>query len=521
MPLEGLVHMPANESPAEPCTTETPLPPRKRAASYASVSKLSSVKRRRMSMLGGDLDLQPDYIGGSTLRPTNSVDRFVPSRPKNSIPLNVTPRTNRISRQFGLADSRVFSFKGDEENVRMSRDDSNMYSMLRRSVSTLFQTPPPARPSSVTENLTKRKQCVLTLDGPGISKDPHACPITWSRKNLIAVACGTNVFYQNLSTRAVHRLCRLEVCEPGELRTIEWAGANREYTLALGTNTGVVQVWDAGQGSGEGSFLRMWRQNDLTGIGGMDWNKDLLAVGSQDGTISLFDLRSRREASRVTAHKGKVLGLKWSADGSLMASGDDLGMVYIWDKKAGKQLLEAGTQGSKMRHRGPVKALAWCPWKPDLLATGSIYPEGKIRIWSSSSSSPVPTPLETISLNTSVLSLHWSSHCKELLSTHGSSWKPPPAPTRGSPAVSSRAPLKPVSSPLSNSITVHEYPSGKRLLTLTSAHFGPVTHSCLGPDGEDLFTVCPREETIKKWHVWSKRVDTGRKESAFDKWSIR
>jgi hypothetical protein len=31
------------------------------------------------------------------------------------------------------------------------------------------------------------------------------------------------------------------------------------------------------------------------------------------------------------------------------------------------------------------------------------------------------------------------------------------------------------------------------------AHFGPVTHSCLGPDGQGVFTVCPKEETIKMW----------------------
>ena len=55
---------------------------------------------------------------------------------------------------------------------------------------------------------------------------------------------------------------------------------------------------------------------------------------------------------------------------------------------------------------------------------------------------------------------------------------------------------------------------------LTMAHFGPVTHSCLGPGGQNVFTVCPREETIKMWQVWGKRDDVGR-ESAFDKCTIR
>ncbi|RDB17754.1 Anaphase-promoting complex subunit cdc20 [Hypsizygus marmoreus] len=510
-------------SPIGPCATETPLPPRKRVSSYASVSNFSSAKRRRISMVGGDLMLQPDYEGGSALRPTNSVDRFIPSRPKNAIPLNVTPRTNRISRQFGLSDSRVLNFKDNQENIASSsRDDSNMFSLLRRSASSLFHTPPRPRPTSVTENLTKRKQCVLTLDGPGISKDPQAYPITWSKQNLIAVACGNDVFYQNLNSRVVSHLFKLEVAQPGELRSIEWAGKGRETILAAGSSTGVVQVWDAGEGRGAGSFRRMWREGQAMGVGGLDWNDDVLAVGSHDGTISLFDIRMKGEARQVPAHKGKVLGLKWSTDGRMVASSDDLGMVYIWDKRAGKQLLDEGTQGAKMRHRGPVKALAWCPWKPDLLATGSIYPEGKIRIWSSSAPATSPTPLSTISLDTSVLSLHWSPHCKELLSTHGSSFEAIPRPARSSSSaqVPPRPQLNPVPSPLMNSIAVHEYPSGKRLLTLT-AHFGPVTHSCLGPQGENLFTVCPKEETIKMWHVWSKRTKAAKRESAFDKCTIR
>jgi len=117
--------------------------------------------------------------------------------------------------------------------------------------------------------------------------------------------------------------------------------------------------------------------------------------------------------------------------------------------------------------------------------------------------------------------LHWSPHCKELLSTHGTSFEPLPASSlRAAARAQQQQQLKPVASPLTNSITVHEYPSGKRLLNLL-AHYGPVTHSCLSPDGQSLFTVCPREETIKMWHVWSKRAEVDKGESAFDKCIIR
>jgi len=177
--------------------------------------------------------------------------------------------------------------------------------------------------------------------------------------------------------------------------------------------------------------------------------------------------------------------------------------------------------------------MAWCPWKPDLLATGTTAPEGTIRIWSSKSiSAQSPTPIQTLPLNTSIFSLQWSPHCKELLSTHGRSFTPLTTSRRhsnltGGDARSNRDRAKLnqnvtyTSTPLTNSIAVHEWPSGKRLMTLPNAHVSAVTDSCLGPTGESIFTVCPKEDAIKLWKVWSQRPTTTRRESGFDKFRIR
>lgn len=168
--------------------------------------------------------------------------------------------------------------------------------------------------------------------------------------------------------------------------------------------------------------------------------------------------------------------------------------------------------------------MAWCPWKHDLLATGSTYPDGKIKIWSTSSiSGRNSEPLHTIPLNTSVNSLHWSPHCKELLSTQGSSFLhvPPPRSSRRNNVSRADSALTTVQTPLTNSIAVHEYPSCKRLLTLTQAHGSSVTHSCISPNGEHIFTVCPKEEAIKMWQVWAEPLSLGMKESPFAKFTIR
>ena len=149
-----------------------------------------------------------------------------------------------------------------------------------------------------------------------------------------------------------------------------------------------------------------------------------------------------------------------------------------------------------------------------MLATGSTFPDGKIRIFSVKSFAPVFEPVHVLELSTSVTSIHWSPHCKEILSTHGHAWDPD-TPYAGSEA----RPLQ-AKSPLTHSITVHAYPSYRRLVTVT-AHIGPVGHSCLSPDGTMVFTICPAEEAMKMWKVWNPQPTPPKKEDMYDKYRIR
>ena len=162
------------------------------------------------------------------------------------------------------------------------------------------------------------------------------------------------------------------------------------------------------------------------------------------------------------------------------------------------------------------------------MASGSIYPDGKIRIFNiksltatsskplspSSSTSKAPLlmkPEHTIPLHTSVTSLHWSPHCKELLSTHGSSWDP---------RASSTQPVPLPEAPLCNSIAVHAFPSCKRVVTVTKAHLSAIGHSVLNGDGTRLFTLCPAEEAMKMWKIWEAEPLV-QKKASFDQYVIR
>lgn len=146
-------------------------------------------------------------------------------------------------------------------------------------------------------------------------------------------------------------------------------------------------------------------------------------------------------------------------------------------------------------------------------------------------------PEMTLILNNPVHDLVWSPHCQEILSVHGSSFQPPASPKRRrtSPRLlgdnatqpstrtrlTNKKDLKIINNELTNSIVVHGYPSGRRLLTLTSAHREPIMAASLGPDGQCVFTASPGEKVIRLWRVWGAPPKLEREEKRFSLYTIR
>lgn len=120
-----------------------------------------------------------------------------------------------------------------------------------------------------------------------------------------------------------------------------------------------------------------------------------------------------------------------------------------------------------------MKALAWCPWQQNLLATGGGSHDQHIHFWSSN------TGARTASLHTAtqVTSLIWSPHAKELLSTHGFP---------------------------NNNICLWSYPSLSKIYDLP-AHDSRILASSLSPDGCDVATAAS-DENLKFWKIWEQKT---------------
>jgi len=220
-------------------------------------------------------------------------------------------------------------------------------SLLRRCASELLSIPRTVSTISAKSNLAVRKHFVMALDGPGISRDLFASPMAWSHSNCIGVAFKSNVYFQNLETRAIVHLCRVSLSD-GLVHSVDWDNKT-PHVLALGTTNGVVQAWD----SLTQKQVACW-SNDKSPVGGMHWNEDMLAVGRKGGRVSLVDVRTPQQIQEVEGHRRQVHTVKWSPDGRYLATGDHTGSILVWDVRA-RDHLTINDRRVLMKHDGPVK----------------------------------------------------------------------------------------------------------------------------------------------------------------------
>ena len=87
----------------------------------------------------------------------------------------------------------------------------------------------------------------------------------------------------------------------------------------------------------------------------MDLNKNenLLAVGTIDGCIKIYDMNYNKLVSTLDSHSGTVTCIKWSSCGKFLISGSDDKCIIIWQK----QHLNSNSNIQKMIHFQLIKRL--------------------------------------------------------------------------------------------------------------------------------------------------------------------
>lgn len=292
------------------------------------------------------------------------------------------------------------------------------------------------------------------LDAPDMLDDFYLNLLDWSPDNILAVALNQSVYLWHASDGRITKL--MEVKENETVTSVSWVPLSTPH-IAIGTSDphSCVQLWDVNKQKRLRNF-----DDHHSRVGALSWNKHVLTSGSADQSIVNRDVRQKEAVlSRWTSHTQEVIGLKWSPDGTQLASGGNDNMLNIWD---GSRInTESAPIFALSDHVAAVKALDWCPWESNLLASGGGTADRTLRFWNTKTGACVNS-IDTMS---QICSVRWSTHYRELVTSHGYS---------------------------KNQLTVWKYPSLARVAELTG-HTSRVLHMALSPDGQTVATAAGDE----------------------------
>ena len=277
-------------------------------------------------------------------------------------------------------------------------------------------------PSSASKTTRKINSApTRILDAPELVDDYYLNLISWGKDNILAVALGQCVYLWNAGTGDIQHLLNLSG-EEDYVTSVRWADMpGQSNYLAIGTNDGPVQLWDA---------RAMKKIDTLRGhaarVGSLAWTQNILSSGGRDSVIIQHDIRdSNRVVSTYAGHTQEVCGLEWNEDGTTLASGGNENYLCIWDaamsarrSNNGRNMNNRSRDSPRLlltQHQAAVKALAWCPFHRGLLASGGGTADRTIKFWNSNSGAL----LNSIDTGSQVCSLLWSKHQRELCSSHG------------------------------------------------------------------------------------------------------
>lgn len=298
------------------------------------------------------------------------------------------------------------------------------------------------------------------LDAPGLLDDYYLNLLDWSSGNQVAVGLERSVYVWSGDSGTVSQL--LQVPEDTYVSSIKWSGDGAYVGVGLGS--GEIQIWDVE----EGTKLRSMFGHE-TRVGVMGWDKYTLSSGARSGLVFNHDVRvAEHKTAELISHTAEVCGLEWRSDGAQLATGGNDNLVTIWDARS-----LSAPKFTKKNHRAAVKALSWCPWQPNLLATGGGSYDKQIHFWNTTTGARV----NSIDTGSQVTSLKFSNHYRELVSSSGFP---------------------------DNSLSIWSYPTLVRNVDIP-AHDSRVLYSCLSPDGQMLATAAA-DESLKFWKVFERKA---------------
>ena len=359
--------------------------------------------------------------------------------------------------------TKLFSWKKDK-NKKNENFISNILSAQKENENILNNNNYDSSINQRKINIKPYKE----LPAPNLIDDFYLNLLDWSQKNQIAVGCSSSVVLWNNNKTQSDTLFTYDNNDENNLQNNEnkyvssliWSEDGER--LAVGNSYGLVEIYDVNKKELISTF-----KGHSSRVGVVSWNRNLISSGSKDYSIITRDTRLKDTEDNIIkkfmGHQQEVCGLKWSFDGSQLASGGNDNNLMVWSLHSNKPLMLNND------HSAAVKAIAWSPHQHNILASGGGTADRTIRFWNTTNFEPI----FKVDTGSQVCNLVFSKSSNELVSTHGYSL---------------------------NQINVWKLPNMQKIKTLTGHSFR-VLYLSLSPDGQSIVTGAG-DKTLKFWNIF-------------------
>ncbi|KAI3430400.1 hypothetical protein D9Q98_004995 [Chlorella vulgaris] len=393
------------------------------------------------------------------------MDRFIPNRSASNLDVanyNVSREAKDVENVDAMSPTKLEYKKQLAANL--GQDDSARILAFKQKAPTpsegfenhmasLYSANAGPRPKKAFRAVPQQPDRIL--DAPDLVDDYYLNLLDWGSNNAVAVALNQAVYLWNASSGDIQELLSAQ----GEdyITSLSWAADGKH--LAVGYSNALTQIWDA---------ERCKPVRNLDGhaarVSSLSWNNHTLSTGGRDSIILNHDVRVREHVTAtLRGHEQEVCGLKWSPNGTQLASGGNDNLLMVWDAAADRPTHRITA------HQAAVKALAWCPFQSNLLATGGGTADRTIKFHNTHTGAL----LNSIDTGSQVCSLQWNRHEREILSSHGFS---------------------------QNQLCLWKYPSMAKVAELTG-HTSRVLHLAQSPDGTTVVSAAA-DETLRFWRCF-------------------
>ncbi|EAU29371.1 conserved hypothetical protein [Aspergillus terreus NIH2624] len=192
------------------------------------------------------------------------------------------------------------------------------------------------------------------------------------------LACGTHdstISLWDITTGALRTTLAGHIFSVGAL-----AFSPDSQLLASGSFDSTAKLWDISTEALQSSLIEetppevIDGHSGTVGIVAFSFDKKILASGSIDKTVKLWDVITGSLLYTLEGHLDLIWAVEFSPDGRLLASGSNDGAIKLWDTYNG------ALQHTLDGHSGAIRAVAFSPGC-QLLASGST--DNTVKVWNS------------------------------------------------------------------------------------------------------------------------------------------